>query len=369
MTSGHGPEVSLAERLKALRHSGLSRALTQREVAAALGGDKPLSLALISSWETGKALPTEERLRELRPRLRDARRGQRRGRAGPSRPGAGAAGAARARRGGAGGRAGAGVGRERRRHVALPGRRRGLHHRQPAAGPRHRPHRLRGLPAPEPHLPAPLRGRRRAHRGVRPHPRLQPGHQGHVQDGPGPGGGRLEQARRGARRRLERGRAVVPPPGRPAGRVRRPQRGGRVRRLLPRDEPRPAAGLRPDVHARLPRTSRSWSTTSACSRAAPTRRTRRPRSRCARASSAAARSGSCGCSPTPSTARPTRPRWPSSTTTSARPAGVAAGPRPGRARQHGDAEPHPPLPAAGDRLAVRRPTLLDGALEGARPEI
>ena len=64
MTSGHGPEMSLAERLKALRHSGLSRALTQREVAAALGGDKPLSLALISSWETGKALPTEERLRD-----------------------------------------------------------------------------------------------------------------------------------------------------------------------------------------------------------------------------------------------------------------------------------------------------------------
>jgi transcriptional regulator with XRE-family HTH domain len=64
MVSGPGPETPLAERLRALRQSGLSRALTQREVAAALGGDKPLSLALISSWETGKALPTEERLRD-----------------------------------------------------------------------------------------------------------------------------------------------------------------------------------------------------------------------------------------------------------------------------------------------------------------
>jgi transcriptional regulator with XRE-family HTH domain len=61
-----GPvQDSLAERLKLLRQSGLSRALTQREVAAALGRDKPLSLALISSWETGKALPPDERLRDL----------------------------------------------------------------------------------------------------------------------------------------------------------------------------------------------------------------------------------------------------------------------------------------------------------------
>lgn len=64
MTSGPGPD-SLAERLRLLRQSGLSRPLTQREVAAALGRDKPLSLALISSWETGKAVPPDDRLRDL----------------------------------------------------------------------------------------------------------------------------------------------------------------------------------------------------------------------------------------------------------------------------------------------------------------
>src|SRR5690349_11164415 len=61
MTSAPGAEGSLAERLRTLRQSGLSRALTQKEMAAALGG---LSLALISSWENGKALPTPERLKD-----------------------------------------------------------------------------------------------------------------------------------------------------------------------------------------------------------------------------------------------------------------------------------------------------------------
>jgi transcriptional regulator with XRE-family HTH domain len=65
MASGPGPDQSLAERLRLLRQTGLSRLLTQREVAVALGRDKPLSLALISSWETGKALPPDERLRDL----------------------------------------------------------------------------------------------------------------------------------------------------------------------------------------------------------------------------------------------------------------------------------------------------------------
>jgi len=64
VTSGAGPD-SLAERLRLLRQSGLSRPLTQREVAAALGRDKPLSLALISSWENGKAVPPDDRLRDL----------------------------------------------------------------------------------------------------------------------------------------------------------------------------------------------------------------------------------------------------------------------------------------------------------------
>ena len=64
MTSGPGADP-LAERLRLLRQSGLSRPLTQREVAAALGRDKPLSLALISSWETGKAVPPDDRLRDL----------------------------------------------------------------------------------------------------------------------------------------------------------------------------------------------------------------------------------------------------------------------------------------------------------------
>jgi transcriptional regulator with XRE-family HTH domain len=64
MTSGPGGD-SLAERLKRLRQSGLSRPLTQREVAVALGRDKPLSLALISSWENGKAVPPDDRLRDL----------------------------------------------------------------------------------------------------------------------------------------------------------------------------------------------------------------------------------------------------------------------------------------------------------------
>jgi hypothetical protein len=39
--------------------------VTQRDVAIALGRDKPLSGGLISSWETGSAVPTEERLREI----------------------------------------------------------------------------------------------------------------------------------------------------------------------------------------------------------------------------------------------------------------------------------------------------------------
>jgi transcriptional regulator with XRE-family HTH domain len=60
MTSAPGAEGSLAERLRMLRQSGLSRALTQKEMAAALGG---LSLALIS-WENGKALPTPDRLKD-----------------------------------------------------------------------------------------------------------------------------------------------------------------------------------------------------------------------------------------------------------------------------------------------------------------
>ena len=64
MAPGPGPE-SLAERLRLLRQSGLSRPLTQREVAVALGRDKPLSLALISSWENGKAVPPDDRLRDL----------------------------------------------------------------------------------------------------------------------------------------------------------------------------------------------------------------------------------------------------------------------------------------------------------------
>jgi transcriptional regulator with XRE-family HTH domain len=64
MNSGVGPD-SLAERLRRLRQSGLSRPLTQREVAAALGREKPLSLALISSWENGKAVPPDDRLRDL----------------------------------------------------------------------------------------------------------------------------------------------------------------------------------------------------------------------------------------------------------------------------------------------------------------
>jgi transcriptional regulator with XRE-family HTH domain len=46
------PGVALARRLRTLRTElWPGRALTQRQLAAALGGDKPLSVALISSWE------------------------------------------------------------------------------------------------------------------------------------------------------------------------------------------------------------------------------------------------------------------------------------------------------------------------------
>lgn len=46
------PGVALARRLRTLRTElWPGRALTQRQLAAALGGDRPLSVALISSWE------------------------------------------------------------------------------------------------------------------------------------------------------------------------------------------------------------------------------------------------------------------------------------------------------------------------------
>ena len=49
--------TSLGRRLKELRES---RTMTQRAVADALGGERPLSPALISSWEGGKALPSQQ---------------------------------------------------------------------------------------------------------------------------------------------------------------------------------------------------------------------------------------------------------------------------------------------------------------------
>jgi transcriptional regulator with XRE-family HTH domain len=49
----HG-DASLGRRLKSLRESAQ---LTQRAVADALGGERPLSPALISSWESGRAVP------------------------------------------------------------------------------------------------------------------------------------------------------------------------------------------------------------------------------------------------------------------------------------------------------------------------
>jgi transcriptional regulator with XRE-family HTH domain len=64
MPPGQGSDNQLAERLKELRRTGLERKLTQQEVAAALGGSRPLSTALISSWENGKAVPTEERIHD-----------------------------------------------------------------------------------------------------------------------------------------------------------------------------------------------------------------------------------------------------------------------------------------------------------------
>lgn len=49
-------EISLGRRLKELRDA---QGLTQRAVAEELGGERPLSPALISSWESGKAVPSD----------------------------------------------------------------------------------------------------------------------------------------------------------------------------------------------------------------------------------------------------------------------------------------------------------------------
>jgi len=42
-----------------LRHLRESRGLTQRQLGELLGEDRPLSPALISSWESGKAVPPD----------------------------------------------------------------------------------------------------------------------------------------------------------------------------------------------------------------------------------------------------------------------------------------------------------------------
>ena len=65
MQSATQPDVRLAKRLRALRHTywpGVK--VTQQQIAEALGGGSPLSLSLISSWESlrNPALPTANRL-------------------------------------------------------------------------------------------------------------------------------------------------------------------------------------------------------------------------------------------------------------------------------------------------------------------
>jgi transcriptional regulator with XRE-family HTH domain len=56
---GSSPRPSLAERLKGLRQQISGVTVTQKQVADALG----LSVPLVSSWESGKAVPQEDRLR------------------------------------------------------------------------------------------------------------------------------------------------------------------------------------------------------------------------------------------------------------------------------------------------------------------
>jgi transcriptional regulator with XRE-family HTH domain len=55
----------LARRLRQLRVRHGDKTVTQRMVAQALGGGKPLAQSLISGWENGSAAPPLDRLREI----------------------------------------------------------------------------------------------------------------------------------------------------------------------------------------------------------------------------------------------------------------------------------------------------------------